>query len=117
MPSTCCTATPPTDAGHMNLNADLGEGAGADEAILGLVDSASVACAAHAGSISIAIAAALRCRQLGVEVGAHPGYDDHANFGRVEIALSAAEIEALVAYQGAGLAAGGPIASVQAHGP
>jgi UPF0271 protein len=100
----------------MNLNADLGEGAGEDEAILGFVDSANVACGAHAGSISTAIATALRCRQLGVEVGAHPGYDDHARFGRVEIALSAAEIEALVAYQVAGLAAVVPIAYVKAHG-
>ncbi|MEP6753511.1 MAG: LamB/YcsF family protein [Candidatus Dormiibacterota bacterium] len=100
----------------MNLNADLGEGGGADEAILGLVDSANVACGAHAGSISIAIATALRCRQLGVEIGAHPGYDDHERFGRVESALSAEEIEALVAYQVAGLAAVVPIAYVKAHG-
>jgi len=100
----------------MNVNADLGEGAGADEAILGFVDSANIACGAHAGSISIAIATALRCRQLELEVGAHPGYDDPARFGRVEIALSAAEIEALVAYQVAGLAAVAPIAYIKPHG-
>ena len=100
----------------MNLNADLGEGAGADEAILGFVDSANVACGAHAGSVSISIATAWRCRQLGVEVGAHPGYDDRAGFGRVERALSPAEIEALVAYQVAGLAAVVPIAYVKPHG-
>jgi UPF0271 protein len=100
----------------VNLNADLGEGAGADEVILGFVDSANVACGAHAGSISIAIATALRCRQLGVEVGAHPGYDDQARFGRVETALTAAEIEALVAFQVAGLAAVVPIAYVKPHG-
>ena len=100
----------------MNLNADLGEGAGADEAILGFVDSANVACGAHAGSVSITIATAWRCRSLGVEVGAHPGYDDRAAFGRVERALSPAEIEALVAYQVAGLAAVVPIAYVKPHG-
>jgi UPF0271 protein len=100
----------------MNLNSDLGEGAGADEAILGFVDSANVACGAHAGSISIAIATAWRCKQLGVEVGAHPGYDDRAGFGRIEQALSAGEIEALVAYQVAGLAAVVPIAYVKPHG-
>ncbi|HEY2597427.1 MAG TPA: LamB/YcsF family protein [Candidatus Dormibacteraeota bacterium] len=100
----------------MNLNADLGEGAGADEAILGVVDSANVACGAHAGSITISIAMALRCLQLGVEVGAHPGYDDHGSFGRVEAALSPTEIEALVAFQVAGLAAVVPIAYVKPHG-
>jgi UPF0271 protein len=100
----------------MNLNADLGEGLGADEAILGIVDSANVACGAHAGSISIAIATALLCRQLGVEVGAHPGYDDREGFGRVEMALPPSDIEALVAYQVAGLAAVVPIAYVKPHG-
>jgi UPF0271 protein len=39
----------------MNLNADLGEGAGADEAILGFVDSANFASGSHAGSISIPV--------------------------------------------------------------
>src|SRR5450759_5292270 len=100
----------------MNLSSDLGEGAGADEVILRFVDSANVACGVHAGSISISIATARRCRELGVEVGAHPGYDDRAGFGRVELALSPAEIEALVAYQVAGLAAVVPIAYVKAHG-
>ncbi|MEA2627955.1 MAG: 5-oxoprolinase (ATP-hydrolyzing) subunit [Chloroflexota bacterium] len=100
----------------MNLNSDIGEGAGADEVILGFVDSANVACGAHAGSMSISIATAWRCRQLGVEIGAHPGYDDRAGFGRIEKALTPAEIEALVAFQVAGLAAVVPIAYVKAHG-
>ncbi len=100
----------------MNLNSDLGEGANGEAAILALVDSANVACGAHAGSVSISIATALRCRELGVEVGAHPGFDDRAQFGRVELPLSAEEIEALVAFQVAGLAAVVPIAYVKAHG-
>jgi UPF0271 protein len=100
----------------MNLNSDLGEGAGGDEAILHLVDSANVACGAHAGSVSISIATAWRCRELGVEVGAHPGFDDREEFGRVELPLSAKEIEALIAFQVAGLAAVVPIAYVKAHG-
>jgi 5-oxoprolinase (ATP-hydrolysing) subunit A len=100
----------------MNLNSDLGEGAGADEEILACVDSAGVGCGVHAGSASITIATALRCRELGVEVGAHPGYDDRPNFGRVENPLSPQEIEALVAFQVAGLAAVVPIAFVKPHG-
>ena len=100
----------------MNLNSDLGEGAGAEDAILTLVDSANVACGAHAGSVSISIATAWRCREMGVEVGAHPGFDDREQFGRVELPLSAKEIEALVAFQVAGLAAVIPIAYVKAHG-
>lgn len=100
----------------MNLNADIGEGAGEDEAILGCVDSANVACGVHAGSASIAIATARRCRALGVEVGAHPGYDDRAGFGRIERSMSAGEIEALIAFQVAALAAVAPIAYIKPHG-
>ncbi len=100
----------------MNVNADLGEGAGEDEAVLACVDSANIACAAHAGSVTIAIATAWRCRELGVEIGAHPGYEDRSGFGRVERSLSAKEIEALVAFQVAGLAAVAPIAYVKPHG-
>lgn len=100
----------------MNVNADLGEGAGEDEAVLACVDSANIACGAHAGSISIAIATAWRCRALQIEIGAHPGYDDMAGFGRIEKSLSAKDIEALVAFQVAGLAAIAPVVYVKPHG-
>ena len=100
----------------MNLNADIGEGSGEDEAILACIDSANVACGVHAGSPTISIATARRCRELGVEVGAHPGYDDRAGFGRIERAMAAREIEALIAFQVAGLAAVAPIAYVKPHG-
>lgn len=100
----------------MNVNSDIGEDAGEDEAILACVDSANVACAVHAGSASISIATAQRCRALGVEIGAHPGYDDRAGFGRMEQHLSADEIEALIAFQVAALAAVAPIAYVKPHG-
>jgi UPF0271 protein len=100
----------------VNLNSDIGEGAGEDEPILACIDSANVACGVHAGSASITIATAWRCRALGVEVGAHPGYDDRAGFGRVERSLAADEIEALIAFQVAGLAAVAPIAYIKPHG-
>ena len=100
----------------MNLNTDIGEGAGEDEAILQCVDSANIACGVHAGSATIAIATARRCRELGVQIGAHPGYDDRAGFGRVERSMSAEEIEALIAFQVAALAAISPVAYVKPHG-
>jgi UPF0271 protein len=100
----------------LNLNSDLGEGAEDDEAILALIDSANVACGVHAGSVSMSIATASRCIDLGVEVGAHPGFDDRASFGRVELPLSVEAIEALVAFQVAGLAAIAPVAYVKPHG-
>ena len=100
----------------MNLNSDIAEGAGDDEAILASIDSANVACGVHAGSVTIAIATARRCRALGVEVGAHPGYDDRAGFGRLELSLSAEDIEALIGFQVAALAAVAPVAYIKPHG-
>ena len=100
----------------MNLNADVGEGAGGDEEILPQIDSANIACGVYAGSVSISIATAQLCRQLKVEIGAHPGYDDRAEFGRREVELSPDQIEALVTFQVAGLAAVVPIAYVKPHG-
>ena len=100
----------------MNVNSDIGEGAGEDESIVGQIDSANVCCGSHAGSASVTIATARLCRERGVEVGAHPGYDDRANFGRIEVALTAREIEDLIAFQVAGLAAMTPIAYIKAHG-
>ena len=100
----------------MNLNADIGEGAGEDEAILAQIDSANIGCGVHAGSPTITIATARRCKTLGIQVGAHPGYDDRAGFGRIEKGLSADEIEALIAFQVASLAAVTPIAYIKPHG-
>ena len=100
----------------INLNSDLAEGAGHDEEILSLVDSANVSCGVHAGSLSETIRIAFRCAQLGVEVGAHPGYDDRENYGRVETGIGIDEYEALVAAQVAAIAAIAPIAYIKAHG-
>lgn len=100
----------------MNLSADLAEGAAGDEALLAHVDSASVGCGVHAGSVSVTIATLSRCRALQVEVGAHPGYDDRANFGRADLPLTPDDIEQLVAFQVAALAALARVAYIKAHG-
>ncbi len=100
----------------ININSDLGEAAGFDEQILPHIDSANVACGVHAGSATETIATVRRCRELGVEVGAHPGYDDRENFGRVEIPLSPEELVQLVRFQVGALAALAPIGYIKAHG-
>lgn len=83
----------------VDLNADLGEGAGHDEELLGLVSSANIACGRHAGSPEMMRASILAAQERGVAVGAHPGFDDRENFGRREVALSAEEIFSLVLDQ------------------
>jgi UPF0271 protein len=100
----------------MNLNSDLGEGAGHDEAILPFIDSANVCCGVHAGSVTETIGTARRCRELGVQVGAHPSFDDRENYGRREIDLPPDDLEALVRFQVAGLAAVAQLGYLKAHG-
>lgn len=100
----------------MNINSDLGEGAGHDDEILPLVDSANVCCGAHAGSVTDSVATARRCRELGVEIGAHPGYDDRERFGRVEIELPPGELDQLIRFQVGALAAVATLGYVKPHG-
>ncbi|MDQ6743838.1 MAG: LamB/YcsF family protein [Candidatus Dormibacteraeota bacterium] len=100
----------------MNVNSDLGEGAGHDDEILPFIDSASVCCGVHAGSVSESIRIARRCAELGVQVGAHPSFDDRENYGRLEVELAADDLEALVLFQVAALAAVAPVGYLKAHG-
>lgn len=110
----------------VDLNSDMGEGFGAyimgdDEAILGIVSSANVACGFHAGDPEIMAITFAMAKERNVAVGAHPGFPDLWGFGRRNIPFSLNEIERLVAYQlGAALAmstyAGHPITHVKAHG-
>lgn len=90
---------------QVDLNSDMGEGAGADEALLGVVTSANICCGLHAGS-ALEMARVMRLAAgNGVGLGVHPGYDDRANFGRTRMQLSVQELTDLIAYQtGAALA-------------
>lgn len=111
---------------RVDLNSDLGEGFGAwkmgdDDAILQIVSSANVACGMHAGDPHIMARTFARAKELGVAVGAHPGYPDLWGFGRREMAFSEKEIEQFVAYQigaamGVSTYAGHPISYVKPHG-
>lgn len=71
----------------IDLNADLGEGVGDDEAMLELVSSASIACGGHAGTADTIRRMLRLCRERGVRAGAHPSYPDRANFGRLRLVM------------------------------
>ena len=77
---------------EIDLNADLGEGAGFDAELMPLVTSANVCCGLHAGGLSEIRATLELAKRHGVHVGAHPGYDDRDHFGRREHALSQQEL-------------------------
>lgn len=84
---------------EIDLNADLGEGAGFDAELMPLITSANVCCGLHASGPSEMARTLELAQSRGVTVGAHPGYDDRANFGRVERNLSAQDIFDLLTYQ------------------
>jgi UPF0271 protein len=84
---------------QLDLNADLGEGAGFDDELMPLITSANVCCGLHAGGpAEIAATLALAVRNS-VAVGAHPGYADRENFGRMDLDLTSLEIRSLVSSQ------------------
>ena len=89
---------------RVDLNADLGEGAGDDEAMLALVTSANVACGFHAGDAATMRATCAAARARGVVIGAHVGYRDREGFGRRETGAPAETIGAECAEQLAALA-------------
>jgi UPF0271 protein len=102
---------------HIDLNADLGEGAAADTELLALVTSANVCGGLHAGTTN-GIASTIRAaHERGVTVGAHPGFADPAHFGRAEQAVSPDDVFALIVYQlGALSALAGGVKYVKPHG-
>src|SRR5713226_2183969 len=111
---------------RIDLNCDMGElpeaiADGTQEALLRSITSANVACGGHAGdehTMRTTIEQALRA---GVAIGAHPGYPDRANFGRLELKLPAETIAESVFEQVRALAeiaaaCGAQLAHVKPHG-
>jgi len=84
---------------RIDLNCDLGEGAGHDAELMPLISSANIACGAHAGDEATMRATIALAKQHGVAIGAHPGFPDRANFGRVELPVSPAEVRGFVLGQ------------------
>ncbi|MEU2350611.1 5-oxoprolinase subunit PxpA [Modestobacter sp. NPDC049651] len=110
----------------MDLNSDLGEGFGQwalgdDDALLGVVTSANVACGFHAGDPSILRRVCERAVAGGVAIGAQVGYRDLAGFGRRFIDMEPAALTDDVLYQLGALdafarVAGSRVRYVKPHG-
>ena len=105
------------------MNCDMGEleDAAHEAALMEFITSANIACGAHAGDETMMERTARLAIERGVRIGAHPGYPDRANFGRLEMPMTPREIEATVLEQIARLEAvvtrvGGAIVHVKAHG-
>jgi UPF0271 protein len=79
----------------IDLNADVGESRGDDEALMPSISSANVACGCHAGDPTVIRRTLRLAARHGVAVGAHPGLQDREGFGRREVAIAADEAEGL----------------------
>ncbi len=106
---------------QIDLNADLGEGCGNDEALLALISSANVACGWHAGDAATMLQTVKWALEKGVAIGAHPSFPDRENFGRTEMQRDPEAVYADVLYQIGALAAmvralGGQLHHVKPHG-
>src|SRR5207253_10784914 len=83
----------------VDLNADLGEGAGHDDELLALVTSANIACGFHAGDAETMRRSIETARDRKVAVGAHLSLVDRENVGRKGLAVRSDEIFDAVGYQ------------------
>jgi UPF0271 protein len=111
---------------RIDLNSDVGESYGAwtmgqDEALMPLVTSVNIACGAHAGDPAVMARTVALAVEHGLAIGAHPGYPDRDGFGRRELDMTDAELEASLLYQLGALgafvrAAGATLTHVKPHG-
>ncbi|NTS40157.1 LamB/YcsF family protein [Flavisolibacter sp. BT320] len=106
---------------HIDINCDMGEGIGNDEAIMPFITSANIACGAHAGDEETARATILLAKAHGVNIGAHPSFPDRRNFGRTEMTTTPQEvydlvIEQLIFFQKIADAADATLHHVKLHG-
>ena len=84
---------------RIDLNADVGELAGQDEALMRCITSANVACGAHAGDAAVMRDTVRLARANGVAVGAHPGFPDREGFGRRDLRMPPDAVMAFVTDQ------------------
>ena len=111
------------DLNNIDFNCDMGEldDAAHEAALMAYITSANIACGGHAGDARTMERTARLALGRGVRIGAHPGYPDRENFGRLEIAMTPEAIADTVYAQIARLddvvqRLGGAIVHVKPHG-
>ena len=89
---------------EININCDLGEtskfcSTENDPLLLGIVNSANIACGYHAGDKPTMKRTIEVSKKNGVSIGAHPSFNDPDNFGRKRLNLPPLEIKKLIIDQ------------------
>jgi 5-oxoprolinase (ATP-hydrolysing) subunit A len=111
---------------RIDLNCDLGElppaiADGTQEALMRSITSVNIACGGHAGDERTMKTTIEQALHAGVTIGAHPGYPDRANFGRLELKMPPDKLAESVCEQILALAkiaeeCGARIVHVKPHG-
>ena len=99
----------------IDLNCDMGENIGNDEAVMPYITSANIACGFHAGDSKTMSDTVRLAKKYGVAIGAHPSWKDVEGFGRREMMVPPDEVEALILYQIGALAAIAKAESIELH--
>lgn len=78
---------------RIDINCDMGElleaiSDGTQESLMPYLTSVNVACGGHAGDAHTMKATIEQARRWQLAIGAHPGYPDRKNFGRLEMNIS-----------------------------
>jgi UPF0271 protein len=111
---------------RIDLNCDMGEmpeaiADGTQESLMPSLTSVNIACGGHAGNASTMKATIEQALRWKLAIGAHPGYPDRANFGRLALALPPREIadsvfEQVKALADIAAACGARVTHVKPHG-
>ncbi len=89
---------------YVDLNSDSGESFGRwklgnEEELFKYITSANIACGFHAGDPIVMRRTVRLAKELGVAIGAHPGFPDLMGFGRRAMEVKKEELENYVLYQ------------------
>lgn len=110
----------------IDLNCDMGElpeaiADGTQEALMRSITSVNIACGGHAGDAETMRTTVEQALRWKLAIGAHPGYPDRENFGRLELNLPMDAVSDFVYEQVASLAEiassrGARVTHVKPHG-
>ncbi len=88
----------------IDINCDMGEGAGNEHLLMPYISSCNIACGEHAGdsaTMSRVVQLAIKHK---VKIGAHPGYPDPQNFGRKTMEIKSSVLKSSIRLQVGSLA-------------
>src|SRR5262245_3753587 len=110
----------------IDLNCDMGEipeaiADGTQESLMPSLTSVNIACGGHAGDEQTMSTTIEQAQRWKLAIGAHPGYPDRENFGRLELKMSSQGVsdsvyEQVKAFGKIAVSRNAPVIHVKPHG-